>query len=83
MGLAALHNVDREGRPSIAHTDIGPDQFVKVNAFYKLNDFNRARLLRWNPRKKEVCTYHVGNNDGKIRSPEEYAYEPQTEKVSI
>jgi len=84
MGLAAMHNFDREGRASIAHTDIGPDQFVKVNGFYKLNDFNRARLLRWNPKKKKVCTYRVSNNGHrKGRSPEEYAYEPQTEKVSL
>lgn len=42
MGVAAMHNVDQEGRASIAHTDISPTQFVKVNNRYKLNDFNRV-----------------------------------------
>ena len=82
MGLAAAHNFDREGRASIAHTDIAPGQYIKINGFYKLNDFNRARFLLWNAKKKEICTYEIGSNPGKNRSPEEYDYEPQTEKVS-
>lgn len=82
MGLAAVHNTDKEGRPAIAHTDIAPGQFVRVGDIYKLNDFNRARFLRTNITDGSVCTYKVGNNPGKNRSPEEYAYRPQTEKVS-
>ena len=82
MGLSALHNFDREGRSSIAHTDVGPSQFVMVaNGRVKLNDFNRARFLRWNAQKQKVCTFEVGSNPGKNRAPEEYAYKPETEKV--
>ena len=64
--IAAMHNVDMEGRPSIAHTDITPGQFVKVNGMYRLNDFNRARFLLWNKVKGEACGYYVANNPGKV-----------------
>jgi hypothetical protein len=83
IGLAAVHNVDKEGRASIAHTDISPSQFIQIDGFYKLNDFNRARFLRRNNEKDEACPYYVGKNPGKNRSPEEYEYKPQSEKVSI
>jgi hypothetical protein len=36
MGLAALHNIDKEGYPSIAHNDISPTQWVKIGNAYKL-----------------------------------------------
>jgi hypothetical protein len=42
MGLADLHNFDQEGRPSVAHTDISLNQFVKIDGRFKLNDFNRV-----------------------------------------
>ena len=81
MGLAAVHNCDKEGRASIAHTDISPGQFVRVGNIFKLNDFNRARFLRTNVTDGGICAFEVGNNPGKNRSPEEYKYEPETEKV--
>lgn len=39
--IADVHNVEENGRPSIAHTDITTSQFVFSNGRYKLNDFNR------------------------------------------
>jgi hypothetical protein len=36
MGLAAFHNIDKEGFPSIAHNDISPTQWVKIGNTYKL-----------------------------------------------
>jgi hypothetical protein len=36
MGLAALHNIDKEGYPSFAHNDISPTQWVKIGNTYKL-----------------------------------------------
>ena len=42
MGLADLHNFDKEGRPSVAHTDISLNQFVKIDGRFKLNDYNRV-----------------------------------------
>jgi hypothetical protein len=80
IGLATVHNIDREGEASVAHTDISPAQYVNVNGVYKLNDFNRARFIAYSP--SESCAFLIGSNPGKNRSPEEYAYEPQTEKVS-
>jgi hypothetical protein len=76
-----LHNADQEGQASIAHTDIAPGQFIKVGDHFKLNDFNRARFLAWSKSKQKPCPYHVANNGGKFRSPEEYLGEPQTEMV--
>jgi serine/threonine protein kinase len=83
MGVAAIHNFDGEGVPSLAHTDIAPGQFVQVDRLYKLNDFNRARFLRWNVTSQSPCGYFVGKNPGKNRSPEEYSYQLQSEKVDI
>jgi len=83
IGVADLHNVDKEGVPSIAHTDITPGQFILIDNVYKLNDFNRCRFLRWSSEKNEACRFHVGQNPGKNRAPEEYAHEDETEKVDI
>jgi hypothetical protein len=83
LGVAAVHNVDMEGRASIAHTDIASVQFVKVGDIFKLNDFNRARFIGWNEKNQEPCPFKVGSNPGKYRAPEEYAYEDETEKVCI
>ena len=82
MGLASVHNIDVEGRPSVAHTDITPGQFIRVNGIYKLNDFNRARFLRYSKSNHSVCPFQVAKNGGKNRAPEEYAYGQETEKVS-
>lgn len=84
-GIADLHNFAKEGVPAVAHTDIGSSQFVYVEevGVYKLNDFNRARFLAKNEKTNEICTYEVGNNPGSFRSPEEYEYSPQTEKVDV
>ena len=85
MGVAAVHNFEKEGVASIAHTDITSGQFVKIEStgLYKLNDFNRARFIQWSKTADEPCTFKVGNNPGKLRAPEEYRYEPETEKVDV
>lgn len=84
-GIAAVHNVAKEGVAAIAHTDITPGQFVYVDraGVFRLNDFNRCRFIGWNNRTNTACPYHVGSNPGTFRSPEEYAYEAQTEKVDV
>jgi hypothetical protein len=83
MSVAVLHNFAQEGRAAIAHTDIKADQFVKTGGIYKLNDFNRARFIGWSRTQDKPCPYYIPNNPGKGRSPEEYKYEPQSEKVSF
>ncbi len=84
-GIAAMHNHHKEGVAAMAHTDITTSQFVYVGStgIYKLNDFNRCRFLRWNKKTNKACTYHVGNNPGTFRAPEEYKYEGQSEKVDV
>ena len=81
--MASVHNFDVEGRASVAHTDIAPGQFVKVKDIYKLNDFNRARFIRWSRSKNKACTFTVANNAGTNRSPEEYKYIEEDEMVSL
>ena len=84
IGLSHLHNLDSESYASVAHTDISPNQYIKVKGIYKLNDFNRARFLPWSTdvaNKSTPCSYHIGNNPGKNRAPEEYKFQPQSEKV--
>ena len=82
--IADAHHLDREGRPTIAHTDIKPDQWLLGrDGNYRLGDFNRARFLMWDTQAKEVCPFRIGKNVGKWRSPEEYKYEDETEKVDI
>jgi len=84
--IADVHNIDKEGLPSMVHTDISMSQFVSVNegVDFKINDFNRARFLyRQKDSPEELCEFYVGSNKGKFRSPEEYAYEGETEKVDV
>jgi len=84
-GLAAIHNYHKEGVAAIAHTDIGSPQYVyfKSSKSYKLNDFNRCRFLTWNNQTNEACPFEIGNSPGKGRSPEEYAYDWETEKIDV
>jgi hypothetical protein len=84
--IADLHNFVKEDQPWIAHTDIYPDQFVRVQeseGIFKLNDFNRARWIHLHNETKEHCGFTFPRNRGKFRSPEEYAYQPETEAVDI
>ena len=82
--LATVHNVDREGRASFAHTDITTDQYLSVgDDNFILNDFNRMRAIGWDKAKDESCGFTISNNPGNWRSPEEYRYDPETEKVDI
>lgn len=76
---------------SMVHADITTDQFIIIDGNWKLNDFNRCRFMR-RQRKTgpetgdgdgKPCGFQVGNNPGKGRSPEEYKYEEETEKVDV
>lgn len=37
----------------------------------------------WNKEEDEPCPFYVGNNPGKFRSPEEYLYLAESEKIDI
>ena len=63
--LVDVHQLDGPGsKPSIIHGDVGPSNFVvfkKGNeASIKLNDFNGARLIKWDPELTESCAYRNG-----------------------
>jgi hypothetical protein len=81
--LADLHNFDKEGEASVAHADVNPSQFVLIDGSFKLNDFNRGVLMQWSKQRNESCGYYMNLNEGKMRSPEEYSYTKQSEKVSV
>ena len=61
--VAHAHNFV-DGKPTIAHTDIKPDQWIMLDGRYMLNDFNRARFLAWDSVLNETCKFEVGKNGG-------------------
>ena len=91
--IADLHNMAKEGVPVVSHTDIFPNQFVRLqenDANFLLNDFNRARWVNLpvandasNNMTKESCGFTFPRNRGKFRSPEEYLYQLETEAVDV
>ena len=84
LAISDVHNIDMEGLPSMSHTDISMSQFVSKNGGedFQINDFNRARFLYRDVKDhSKLCPFEVGSNKGKFRSPEEYAYEPETVAV--
>jgi hypothetical protein len=83
LSLAHAHHPDKFGRATIAHTDIKPNQFLYQEGYYKLTDFNRVRFLAWDDDINETCGFTVGVNGGQWRSPEEYAFGKETEKVDV
>lgn len=95
LALADVHDTDAirdsKGRISsaaIVHADIKSDQFINFNGQYKLNDFNRCRFMR---RKviasidgdDQPCGFRVQRNPSVYRSPEEYSFQEETEKIDI
>ena len=83
MSVHDAHHFNSEGLPTMAHTDIKADQFIYQDGCYKLSDFNRVRFLTWDYKRNEQCGFKVGKNGGEYRSPEEYFYQPETEKVDV
>lgn len=58
----------------IVHSDIAVRQFLKIDGSFKLNDFNIAKFIRWNPTTKEKCLPTIGKpgHGDRNRAPEEY-----------
>jgi hypothetical protein len=83
LSISHAHHFDHKGRATMAHTDIKPDQFLYQNGYYRLTDFNRVRFLMWNDHSNLQCGFRVQKNGGIWRSPEEYNYEIETEKVDV
>jgi len=83
--VADVHSVGNiYNSAAISHTDIGPSQYLWIDGMFKLNDFNRARFIRWDDKKKEACPFFISVNGGEHRSPEEYTEDsPLTEKIDV
>jgi Protein kinase domain len=54
----------------IVNNDIKLDQWIVTPTGYKLNDFNKGKVLRWNPTTHQYCTYY-SSYDTLYRAPEE------------
>ena len=80
-GLRDLHDIDHDGVPSVTHGDLKEQQYLITDeGGLQLGDFNKGQFLMKHASTGKTCPYQVGppNNDKVFRSPEEYAYKPQT-----
>lgn len=64
--VADAHHYDDQGRATIAHTDLKPNQWIYLNGRYQLNDFNRCRFMTWSTDKDEPCGFEVARNAGVV-----------------
>jgi len=64
--IADTHHPNVEGRPTMVHLDIKPDQWILMNGKYVLQDFNLAQFLTWNPEKHENCGWARGWKGGRV-----------------
>ena len=64
--VADAHHYDDQGRATIAHTDLKPNQWIYLNGRYQLNDFNRCRFMSWSTDKDEACGFEVARNAGVV-----------------
>lgn len=66
--VADAHHVDDMERATIVHADIKPNQFLRMGGYkYLLNDFNRARFLKYNIDRNESCGFRETKNWGAVR----------------
>jgi serine/threonine protein kinase len=75
-GLAHVHELPADivgdSRPSMVHYDLNPRNIAIVDgAMPKLNDFNTARYLMYNPRTKQTCKALSNLHEPWWRAPEE------------
>jgi serine/threonine protein kinase len=74
VGVAHIHEIDGDGRPSMVHYDLNPRNVAIVgNGKPKINDFNIAEFLHWNPKTNETCGFHSRLHEPWWRAPEEVA----------
>jgi serine/threonine protein kinase len=71
-GVAHIHEIDGNGRPSMVHYDLNPHNVAVVTTGKpKLNDFNTAEFLHWNPKTNETCGFPSRLHEPWWRAPEE------------
>jgi serine/threonine protein kinase len=66
QSVADAHHFNEEGRATIVHMDIKPNQWIKFDGRYLLNDFNVAKFLSWNPKTKQNCKLASGYSEGRV-----------------
>lgn len=77
------HHVDDKGQATMVHTDIKPYQWILINGEYQLNDFNRNIFMSWNTALQRTNKFTFTDNGGLWRSPEEYAFANEDEKIDV
>jgi hypothetical protein len=78
------HHPNAQGQSTIAHLDIKPDQWIRMNGKYLFQDFNLARFLSWNPKRQENCGWSTGWKGGRYHAPEQYTKDvPLTDKADV
>lgn len=66
QSVADSHLPDDKGRATVVHMDLKPDQWIKLNGKYVLNDFNLAKFIAYNEEKGEYCNQASGYSDGRV-----------------
>lgn len=70
VGVAHVHEID--ARPSMVHYDINPRNIAVVaGGKPKMNDFNAAEFLRYNPKTNQTCGFKSRFHEPWWRAPEE------------
>jgi len=71
--VADLQSFDGENITTLIHRDLGPANVMLSDGRAKLNDFNAAIILKWDPIKKSPCTFtdEICGSDGR-RSGEHF-----------
>lgn len=76
MGVAHVHelpaDISGDNRPTMAHYDINPRNVaICKGGLPKLNDFNVAHFLKYNPRTNQTCGFDSRLHEPWWRAPEE------------
>ena len=86
-GLADVHRAGGDGRPLMVHYDINPRNVALFRgARPKINDFNIAEFLYYNPHTNKTCGFPSRMHAPWWRAPEELDLEEQVlldEKVDV
>jgi hypothetical protein len=84
-GVADIHDVESmDGRPSMVHYDLNPRNVALcAGGKPKLNDFNIAEFLRWNPETNETCGFDSRMHEPWWRAPEEMNMTRATDAVLL
>lgn len=68
----------------IVNSDVSLSQFLyDADGNVRLNDFNIASILDWNPKTQTYCKVNRPAWNGRIYAPEQYRGDPIDEKVDV